>query len=74
MSPLQANDLVSSGPENETDILNLAAQLQNLTSTSHYNNPVDIDTIVDTLDMLVTAQVDIDTMVNIPWICWSLLR
>ena len=42
---------------NETQVLDLAANLLNHTNTEHFKNPVDIAATIDNVGLLVQAQV-----------------
>ena len=44
-------------PVNISQVIEMAESLSNLTAADHYRNPADIATVIDTVSLLVTAQV-----------------
>ena len=53
----QIKALSDENPLNSSHIVELAETLSNLTAVDHYKNPIDIATVIDTVGLLVTAQV-----------------
>ena len=54
---MQIEEMTHRNPVNISQVIEMAESLSNLTAADHYRNPADIATVIDTVNLLVTAQV-----------------